>query len=165
MPGGRAVTGFARRGLGGLVVAAAWLGPALLLVARAHRQQWPVPEGDPWTTWLLPWTLRAWSTGTTVLAVAWLAGLPLSPHRGRALLRVALGPAATAWALVLIAGLPFCVWTMRLGVGADALVPALYAEAALRLAAGLALSGLVRALAPGGVAFGAGALAAAWGWA
>ncbi len=158
------MSAFARRGLGGLAVAAAWLGPALLLVARAHRQQWPVPEGDPWGTWLVPWTLRAWSTATTVLAVAWLAGLPFGPSRGRALLRAALAPAAMAWGLVLIAGLPFCVWILRLGVGADAFVPALYAEAALRLATGLALTGLVRAFAPGGVAFGAGALAATWGW-
>jgi hypothetical protein len=150
-----------RRGLGVIALAAAWSGPLGVLVGQAHAQQWPVPSGDPWTTWLLPWVLAAWTCVVAGLALAWLTAMPIPPGDRTARLSTGVRRALVAWGVACVAGLPFMVWMLRLGVGADRLVISGFGRAIVTVALSLLIGAAARAVSPVLPAFGAGLACAA----
>jgi len=147
------VTPRERRGLGVLALASAWSGPLGVLVGQAHAQQWPVPDGEAWTTWLLPWTLVAWTCCVAVLGLAWLTALPAPLGQRAARARSGVARAVVAWGVACIAGLPFMVWTLRLGIGAERLAVSGFGRAAMVVALSLVVGALARAVAPTLAAF------------
>jgi len=150
---GAGVTRGERRGLGVIALAGAWSGPLCVLVGQAHAQQWPVPSGDVWTTWLLPWTLVAWTCVLSTLALAWITALPAPLGDRSARLRGSVRRAIVAWGVAGVAGLPFMVWTLRLGIGAERIVMSGYGRAIVTVALSLVVGAVARAVVPAVAAF------------